>query len=115
MDSELGLIIRTFRSIFLNSESKIKTGRRLAIISFLIGTSFLALYFLIEDSEMLLVPGYLYLCCAIVVNVIYLFILLVNLILEKKHRKDVIVTIFLMLLNIPIAYLYFIMVLGAAI
>ncbi|MFK7812524.1 MAG: hypothetical protein AB8B59_08520 [Maribacter sp.] len=77
----------------------------IAAISFLIG-SILLLFFKITDDFMLAVIGYYYVILAAVFNGFIVFLLLINSMLHLKDFKEHLISIGLVLLNIPIANFY---------
>ena len=76
-----------------------------ALISFSVGT-LLLMGLLITEFEGFLVIGTYYLVLAIAFNVTLLIIILIRIILIKEERFEIFKSILLMLINIPIAYLY---------
>ena len=74
-----------------------------ALISFSVGT-LLLMGLLITEFEGFLVIGTYYLVLAIAFNVTLL--ILIRIILIKEERFEIFKSILLMLINIPIAYLY---------
>ena len=76
-----------------------------ALISFSVGT-ILLLGLLITEFEGFFVIGLYYLVLAIAFNVTLLIIILIRIILIKEERFEIFKSILLMLINIPIAYLY---------
>lgn len=76
-----------------------------AFTSFGIGT-LLFLTFLITNFEGLLAIGFTYLIIAVIINLILFVILLLRVILIKEDRVEIMKNTFLMLINIPIAYVY---------
>ena len=80
-------------------------AKRTALISFGIGT-FILLSFLISQHEALQALGFIYLILVIMYNLILLLVLLIRMILYKEGQFEIFKSILLMLLNIPIAYLY---------
>ena len=80
-------------------------GKLSAIISFTIGT-FIFLLHSITGSNGLPLIGLTYLIIAILTNLVMLFILIVRLLINKHERNQISKSILLMLINIPIAYLY---------
>ena len=76
-------------------------GKWIAIFSFIIGTILLLCFYFFDNDNIFLI-GYLYILFAIIVNLIILIFLVIN---NSKGKN--LKTIGLILLNIPIAYFYF--------
>lgn len=89
----------------MKNNFEIKVGRKSAIWSFSIGT-FLFLAYCITNSSFLLPIGLFYLFLAIVYNIIILLIVIVAAFLKRDMFIEHLKTIGLMLLNIPVAFLY---------
>ncbi len=81
----------------------------LGFYSLIIGT-ILFLSFIILRIEYIAVVGYLFLIAAVVTNIIIAFILFVQAITIRNDTSKNLGTIGLMLCNIPIAYLYVLIV-----
>lgn len=86
-----------------------KFGISTAIISFVIGSLFL-LNFLISKDFNVGLMGYFYLVCAFIINLIIAIYFLYKALIHKEKRKKYFKTIFIMLINIPIAFIYFLIV-----
>lgn len=98
----------------MTTKALIKTGRSTALISFLIGTVIMGIYYQ-SSSSALLFYGYAFILLAGLMNLIVLIALLVRAANDKEDRKKLFATSRLMLLNIPvlIAYIWFtLMLLG---
>lgn len=85
-------------------------GKWLAILSFLIGTGFMATYYSYDSGE-LIFYGYFFVIAAVIVNLIVFIILLIKSTLDNSNRTQLLRTAGVMALNIPIALLYFYFVL----
>ena len=94
------------KSIFKNT---IKSGSNLTKISFAIGTTFLLAY-LITNSLYIALLGYYYLFIAFIINFVFALILLVKAQSKIQEKRKYYKTVVLMLINIPIAYVYFLIV-----
>jgi hypothetical protein len=90
----------------MNSAKLISTGRTLAIISFLGGTAILLMFYYTDNTTGLGIIGLGYLIIICLINLIVLGLLLFNNFKYKERGKEVLKTIGLMLLNIPIAIFY---------
>lgn len=85
----------------------IKSRRITAILSFVLGTGFLAIHLSIVN---LLLSGFIYTLIAIFINSVIFLSLLISATLSIKFRFELIKTSRIMLINIPIAFLYFYLV-----
>ena len=92
-----------------NPRFYLQLAKYIAWISFIIGTIFLVTY-LIVFHENILIFGLLYTLCAIAINTIVLLVLLWGLYRQKENRKIIAKRIALFLVNIPIAIVYFFIV-----
>jgi len=79
---------------------------QLAIGSFLIGTLLLILFLTTTKSEIIGI-GIIYVITAIVVNLVMLFELIYLFITQKNHQEYYTIKILILLTNIPIAFVYF--------
>ncbi len=90
---------------------KIKAATHFALLFFFIGTLLFLLQLLIGELSVITILGYFYVIFAIIVNLIMLVIQLLIL----AFRDDKLMTlksIGILLLNVPIAYLYYYTVLN---
>lgn len=87
-------------------KNTIKFGITTAIISFMIGSLILLSYIIVKDLS-IAVSGYFYLICASIINLIIVIFLLFKAYNKKEKRKIYFKTILIMLINIPIAFIYF--------
>ncbi len=87
------------------SEEKLIEKNIISISSFVIGT-LLFIAYIITKSDKLLYPGLLYLMFAIVINTLHLLATIIFHFQEKRRIKDTLIKIGLILINVPIAYLY---------
>ena len=85
----------------------------LALSSFLLGTFLFIGYFLFDgyDRDNVLISGLSYTLFAIVVNFITLIYLIYQYFMHPVKRELIMVEVFFLLANIPIAILYFYLVL----
>ncbi|MGL2962631.1 hypothetical protein ACSVH2_02290 [Flavobacterium sp. RSB2_4_14] len=80
-------------------------SRKVALLTFLLGGFILALYYLTAYSGMIYISLF-FMITFFVLNT-SLSIILISLFLKnKKDRKSILVTLFLMFLNVPIGYLF---------
>ncbi|WP_412468018.1 hypothetical protein [Pedobacter sp. KLB.chiD] len=84
-------------------------GRKLAYYSALFGTGILLAY-LISHAEFLIGLGLFYLLSAFVINSIFLFALLIELMYNTAQWRAYIIAMLSMLLNIPLSFFYFFLV-----
>ena len=80
-------------------------GIRLAIISFSIGTVLFLLHLAIT-AEITLTIGFVYVLLALGVNSITFLFILLHAVFTYKDIKEHSIVILVMLVNLPIAYLY---------
>lgn len=90
----------------MTSDRYIKLGRTTALISFLTGTAILLFYF-ISLSAGFAFLGLYFMMLAGAVNIVILLLLLFKAAKDTLFRKKLLVTIGIMLLNIPVVFLYF--------
>ncbi|WGD35300.1 hypothetical protein [Olleya sp. YS] len=83
----------------------IEISRLVALLSFLFG-SLILLFFCLSENSLFLIIGLIYLIAALLINVNFLIGLIVKY-PESDEKKRIKLSILLMLLNIPIAYSYF--------
>lgn len=80
-------------------------GRSVALISFIIGTVILISHE-ITGSPLVAIWGYMYVILATIFNLILLIFLLTEISQYKENRKKNVITIAMILLNIPICITY---------
>lgn len=84
-----------------------KIGIYSAIISFVLGTLLFLGFFYLDNGYQLMEPGFIFVIVAGIVNSMIVLLLLIDSIKSKENRKKIVITIFLILLNIPISVYYF--------
>lgn len=89
----------------MKDDFEIRVGRQSAIWSFSIGT-FLFLAYCITNSAFFLPIGLCYVLLAIIYNIIILLIVIVAAFSKREMLVEHIETIGIMLLNIPIVFIY---------
>lgn len=89
----------------MNSGLYIKLGRLTALLSFLVGTAIFILYFLTSSFEILNL-GYRFIALAGLINVVILISILFKANRDKDNRAKLFAACSLMLLNIPVLFLY---------
>lgn len=85
--------------------SKITTG-----ISFIIGTLILVLFLFNKQHENLIMVGFYYTIIAFTINSFIFLILLSKLIIGSENNTDLLKALGIILLNLPIAFGYFFIV-----
>ncbi|MFS4482111.1 hypothetical protein ACKGJY_03780 [Hyunsoonleella sp. 2307UL5-6] len=84
----------------------ITTSKAIAAVSFIIGTILFALQ-MYTLSNTLIRPGVAFIAIATIVNILSLLALIFLLLNTKTHKIIIFKTIGIVLLNIPVALLYF--------
>jgi hypothetical protein len=83
----------------------LKIGLTTAFVTFLIGTLILVLYFFFRNIEVLLI-GATYILLAAFGNIVVVLFLVLNIKKDKALKGKLVRTLGIMLLNIPIMFLY---------
>ena len=96
--------------IIKNASYCSKFSTPLAIGSFSIGTLILLLHLRLPHEEKILILGFFYVLIAGLINGIVLLDLLFHFTINRLQRELITIKILLLLINIPIAYLYFFIV-----
>ncbi|MES2277147.1 MAG: hypothetical protein V4592_14050 [Bacteroidota bacterium] len=89
----------------MTSDNYIKTGRITTIVSFIIGTLILVMYALSLDFGVMYL-GILFIMLAGLTNVVVLILLLFKAVTDAPHRKKLLLTAGMMLINIPVLIFY---------
>ncbi|ORL47039.1 hypothetical protein IIF7_03446 [Zunongwangia atlantica 22II14-10F7] len=91
----------------------INIGQKVAFGSFTIGTIIFLLFY---QTELMLYAfvGFIFFIIAIPLNTIFLLRLLYQLFTTKGHQKQILITVLIVLLNIPISYIYYIITIDLA-
>jgi len=89
----------------MKDDFEIQIGRKSAIWSFSIGT-FLFLAYCITNSTFFLLIGLCYVLLAIIYNIIILLIVIVAAFSKREMLVEHIKTMGIMLLNIPVVFIY---------
>ncbi|WP_452597154.1 hypothetical protein [Pontimicrobium sp. MEBiC01747] len=92
--------------------NRLKATIKIALLFFTIGTLLLILHFIFNTSNFIIWLGYMYVLLAIVINSILLIILIVALFIDKE-KLETLKSIGVLSLNIPIAFVYFQMVIDS--
>jgi len=85
-----------------------RTSTELALGCFTIGTLFFVLFLTLADNSFIFIIGFIFIILATPLNVIMLTNLLHHFYILPQQRKDIGVKILILLSNIPIAYLYYV-------
>lgn len=85
----------------------ITTSKSIALISFIIGTILFALQLYNSYSDNLIYTGIVFILIATIVNTIVLLGLIFSIFGTTSNKPEILKAIGLLLLNIPIAILYF--------
>ncbi|WP_338794147.1 hypothetical protein [Bernardetia sp. MNP-M8] len=89
----------------METKQLIKTGRVIAILSFLIGTAIFIVYYL-TSADFLLSLGGVFILVAAIINSIFLILILRRYSKEKHYKTHLFITAGIILLNIP-AFLFY--------
>ena len=89
-----------------------KVSKIVSIVSFILGTLLFGAYF-INDSYQIVSFGLIYVVVTAIINFIFFLALVVTAIAKKEHRNYHIRTAGFIMINIPIAFVYFLIVLGS--
>ena len=98
----------SFNSIIMRNNLN-NTAQIIALLSFVIGTCFLSFYLYFRDDFIHITIPMMFVIIAIIVNAVFFLALLGVAILNKSRRIENLKTCLIMLLNIPVAILYFYM------
>jgi len=95
----------------MQEQHLIKTSRMIALFSFILVTSiFLIIYFLEEHlGETFGYFCFVVMIVTVILNFIYLISLIGQIFISPKLADEILITCFLMLANIPISYIYILM------
>ncbi|MDO5980099.1 hypothetical protein [Flavivirga spongiicola] len=83
-----------------------KVSSKIALVSFSIGTILFVLQVFIKGINAVTMIGYYYVGLAIIINSL-VFIMLLSLLFINKNKRETIQSIGIILFNIPIAFLYY--------
>ena len=84
---------------------KEKLGKTVALISFVLGSILIGLYFFTEKAELLLI-GFYFIVLIIIINFAVFIASIVEAVTNKQLRKKLLNNCAIMLLNIPVAFFY---------
>lgn len=94
----------------MQTQNLIQTSRWTALISFLIGTVILLIHKALPNYYETLMIGLIYIGIATFINLIFVIALFVEMILRPMLAEELMISLGMMLLNIPIAIGYVFMV-----
>lgn len=83
----------------------VRTNKKFALFFFIVGTMLFIIQLLTREINMITVIGYFYVGASIIINSIVVLILLFQLI-NYKRKKETLTSIGLILINLPIAFVY---------
>jgi len=84
-----------------------RIGIYTAITSFIIGTVMFLIFYFTNYGYLVMIPGIIFVIIAGIINTGIIIKIVVNLINEKENRKKYLITSGIMILNIPIALIYY--------
>ena len=90
-----------------------KLSIRIALFTFSIGTILFASYFLLKNNDLLIIIGIYYILFAFVVNGFILLNLIYQFFIKPNEKHSIIIQILFIMGNIPIAIIYFYLVLNS--
>lgn len=82
----------------------------LALGCFAIGTLFFILFLTLQDNSFILLIGFVFIILAAFLNIIMLTNLLYHFYILPQQRKYIVIRISILLSNIPVAFLYYLIV-----
>lgn len=85
----------------------ITTSKALALLSFIIGTILFVLQLYFQGTIRIIDIGLIFIIIAVIINTISLIALIFNLLVNTDYKLEILKTCGMILLNIPIAILYF--------
>lgn len=94
----------------MQTQKLIQTSRWTALISFVLGTVILLIHKALPNYHETFMIGLIYVAIATFINLIFALALFAEMILKPVMAEDLMITLGIMLLNIPIAFLYFMIV-----
>jgi hypothetical protein len=85
---------------------KLPFSTKLAIVSFLLGTTLFIGYFVADDKLIFLILGFMFVIIALISNLLMLIILLFDWIENPNEKKQISRKVLILIANIPIAIIY---------
>jgi phosphate/sulfate permease len=86
---------------------KLPLSTQMAIVSFIIGTILFAGFFIVNDKMQMVAIGYNFIIISLIINSLILLKLIYDWFKNPLKKKIILKQIFILLANIPIAYIYF--------
>ena len=86
---------------------KLPLAIQMAIVSFGIGTILFAVFFIVNDKMQMIAIGYNFIIISLIVNSFMLLKLIYDWFKNPLKKKIILKQIFILLANIPITYIYF--------
>jgi hypothetical protein len=93
-------------NINMQQSTLIQPSRWTALISFSFGTILFLIQLVLSNSVDLLVLGFIYVIIAAFINLIFVIALFVEMFLRPLMAEELMITLGILLLNIPIAMMY---------
>ena len=90
---------------------KLPLSTQMAIVSFGIGSLLFVLYFPFRESENLIKIGIIYIVIAFITNGLMLIKLIYDWFVLPIERSNIIKQILILLINVPISFFYFVVIL----
>ena len=84
----------------------IKSGKITALTSFIVGTIILILHIYLKDEVGILIVGLYYTIAAFFINSMLFSSLIIAAFIKENYRKKLVTSAGILLVNIPIAFLY---------
>lgn len=91
--------------------NRFKFAKKFALVFFIIGSTLFLIQIMTSELTAITIFGYYYLILSIIINLIFVILLLCTLVLDK-NKKETIKSIGVLMLNIPIAFIYAYLVLN---
>ena len=88
-----------------NIEEQIIVSRKIAVLTFITGSLILLLYYFTRYHGVIYL-SLLFLVCAVFVNTFFSYLLLYGLYKKRNYKKPILISLFLMILNIPVGIVY---------
>lgn len=79
----------------------------IAALSFILGTCLLSLYLYFNSSTKLITIGFIYVIIALILNSVLFTVNFIGMVTNKTYRLELLKTCGIQLINIPVAVLYF--------
>ncbi len=86
---------------------------KFALLSFAFGTTLFALFFTLPNKEGILILGLIYVIFIAFFSIIMLLNLIFQLLTIPNERENIVIKILILISNIPIAILYFLLIVNS--